>query len=67
MARLAGWDGGSSPSSTYLKPDLNQDGYINTADLELLKARWGTTLADSNNDQKTNTQDFGIMMSVCSD
>jgi len=63
MARLAGWDGGSTPPPAYLLPDLNHDRQINALDFNLFKPLWGTSQADFNSDSKTDSKDFGIMMS----
>jgi len=54
---------GGSPSPIYLLPDLTKDRTINQSDFDLFKPLWGTNQADFNNDSKTDSRDFGIMMS----
>ena len=66
MARLAGWDGGTTqPPQTYLLPDLNKDKTINQIDFTQFLSYFssGNLLGDFNNDSKTDSKDFGIMMS----
>ena len=42
--------------------DLNNDGQVNSADLGLLIAVWGTDGADLNNDGQTNSADLGLLI-----
>jgi len=51
------------PTPSYLLPDLVKDRIINQLDFDLFKTRWALNTADFNSDSKTDSQDFGIMMS----
>jgi len=55
--------GSPPPPPTYLLPDLTKDRTINQSDFDLFKPLWGTSQADFNSDSKTDSKDFGIMMS----
>ena len=59
--------GSCDTPSTCLLPDLDCDQDIDVIDLQELINAWGTNLADFNNDNITNTQDLGIMMSTWGD
>jgi len=54
---------GQTPAPVYLLPDLSKDKAINQSDFDLFKPLWGTIQADFNSDSKTDSKDFGIMMS----
>jgi len=55
--------GSPPPPPTYLLPDLTKDRAINQSDFDLFKPLWGTSQADFNSDSRTDSKDFGIMMS----
>ena len=50
-------------ASPYQKGDLNNDGYVNSADWTIMKSKWQTNdpEADLNNDNIVNTIDFSIL------
>jgi len=49
-----------------LSPDITGDGNVNSADLGVLLAAWGTTGADITGDGTTNSADLGVLLAAWS-